>query len=311
VTLFVLGAWYLGTASIRAQTAKPDRELATIIMTDDEARIFKSLRDEESRKAFIDEFWKVRDPDPSTEANEAKVEFDLRVEYANAWFSFRDPIRGRDVSGRSHPKDGCFSSRGQIYIILGPADRLELWGSDWLYESSRLHWYRNPSDDSQFVEEAWIYDGLALIVNFYKTDSGRWELSPSGLLPGKLEDAKLSLLAGGAGWASAQPFRFKAKFNDDALWIEIPVKRVTFDDSWRASFRVTVTVYREMKKIGQIEETKSFAESVDVLDQKKNLTFSIPYRPETPGLYYFAILLEDVMARSETRSRAVVEVRRK
>jgi hypothetical protein len=74
---------------------------------------------------------------------------------------------------------------------------------------------------------------------------------------------------------------------------------------------VTVTVYREMKKIGQIEETKSFAESVDVLDQKKNLTFSIPYRPETPGLYYFAILLEDVMARSETRSRAVVEVRRK
>jgi GWxTD domain-containing protein len=71
-----------------------------------ERRIFSNLPPSE-RDAFIEEFWKKRDPDPATEANEFKEEYYKRIEEANRLFTERDG-------------NGWLEDRGRIYILLGP-----------------------------------------------------------------------------------------------------------------------------------------------------------------------------------------------
>ena len=61
-------------------------ETANLIMTREEAKIFKFLPDQESRKEFIDDFWAKRDPNPDNDVNEFKVEFENRVAYVTKRF---------------------------------------------------------------------------------------------------------------------------------------------------------------------------------------------------------------------------------
>ena len=63
-------------------------EKTRLIMVDEEKKIYKSLPDSASRREFIREFWKIRDPDPSTEENENKIEFERRIAFANEWFGY-------------------------------------------------------------------------------------------------------------------------------------------------------------------------------------------------------------------------------
>src|SRR5512139_415248 len=49
------------------------------IMSREERKIFLDLPDA-GRDDFIEEFWKRRDPDPDTEPNEYRVEYERRVE---------------------------------------------------------------------------------------------------------------------------------------------------------------------------------------------------------------------------------------
>ena len=76
------------------------------IITGEERKIFLELPPEE-RKEFIKEFWKRRDPDPTTEVNEFKEEYYRRIEEANRLF-------------RGEGREGWLTDRGRIYIIFGP-----------------------------------------------------------------------------------------------------------------------------------------------------------------------------------------------
>jgi len=58
-------------------------EKTSLIMTDEEIKIYKCIPDKESKEEFIREFWQIRDPDLDTEENENKIEFERRIEYAN------------------------------------------------------------------------------------------------------------------------------------------------------------------------------------------------------------------------------------
>jgi GWxTD domain-containing protein len=69
----------------------------------DRLRAAKTL--EEKQKAFLD-FWRKRDPNPSTPRNEKMIEFYQRVEYANKHFS--------------HYREGWRTDMGMVYIIFGP-----------------------------------------------------------------------------------------------------------------------------------------------------------------------------------------------
>ncbi len=76
------------------------------IITRKERKIFLELPDSE-KKAFRENFWEIRDPDPDTEENEFKVEYLDRIETANKLF-VSDGI------------PGWLTDRGRIYILFGP-----------------------------------------------------------------------------------------------------------------------------------------------------------------------------------------------
>ena len=59
------------------------------------------------RKAFVEEFWKKRDPTPETETNEFKNEYFARIGEANRFFT-------------EAAEPGWLQDRGRVYILLGP-----------------------------------------------------------------------------------------------------------------------------------------------------------------------------------------------
>ncbi len=72
---------------------------------------FKSLATGLERERFVENFWKLRDLDPSTAVNEVKEEHYRRIEYANKRFKFEG-------------KPGWRTNRGRVYIIHGPPDSI-------------------------------------------------------------------------------------------------------------------------------------------------------------------------------------------
>jgi GWxTD domain-containing protein len=76
------------------------------IITSGERKDFLEAPDAD-KPAFIEAFWKRRDPDPSTEDNEFKTEYLARIQRANQLFL-----------GEGTP--GWLTDRGRIHILFGP-----------------------------------------------------------------------------------------------------------------------------------------------------------------------------------------------
>ncbi len=84
----------------------------SLIISRDEKSQFAGLNTDEERFEFVEEFWRRRDPDPSTEYNEFRQEHFRRLDYANKEFGFGKP--------------GWRTDRGRAYIIHGePDERLQ------------------------------------------------------------------------------------------------------------------------------------------------------------------------------------------
>jgi GWxTD domain-containing protein len=103
------------------------------IITREERKIFLDLP-ETGKDAFIEEFWKRRDPEPGTERNEYKVEYEGRLEKAGALF-------------RGEGRPGWLTDRGRIYVLFGPP-------------SERLTY---PMDASGYCREVWYYGAFPVI----------------------------------------------------------------------------------------------------------------------------------------------------
>lgn len=93
------------------------------IVTKKEKKIFLELPDS-GKKAFQEEFWKRRDPDPSTEENEFKEEYFQRISEADRLFSGGRP--------------GWLQDRGRIYILFGPPSARHTYSTD---PNPREVWY--------------------------------------------------------------------------------------------------------------------------------------------------------------------------
>jgi GWxTD domain-containing protein len=76
------------------------------IITDKERKAFLSLTNDEERDAFIENFWRRRNPNPDSPYNSYREEIYRRIAYANAHFSDGQP--------------GWMTDRGMIYIKYGP-----------------------------------------------------------------------------------------------------------------------------------------------------------------------------------------------
>ena len=103
------------------------------IITREERKIFLELP-ETGKDGFIEEFWKRRDPDPETELNEYRMEYEDRVAKAGSLF-------------RGEGRPGWLTDRGRIYILFGPP-------------SERLTY---PMDSAGFCREVWYYGSFPVI----------------------------------------------------------------------------------------------------------------------------------------------------
>ncbi|MFZ0430637.1 MAG: GWxTD domain-containing protein [Acidobacteriota bacterium] len=81
------------------------------IITPEERSVFEHLATPEEKDQFIEQFWRRRDPDPTTAENEFKEEHYRRIAYANEHFH----------AGVA----GWRTDRGMIYIRFGPPTGME------------------------------------------------------------------------------------------------------------------------------------------------------------------------------------------
>jgi GWxTD domain-containing protein len=101
-------------------------------MTDTERQVFSALLDAPEKLAFIESFWRRRDPSPGTPENEFRDQYAARFARANAQFKAGRP--------------GWKTDRGRLYILLGPPSYID----------------RNPMGrtSTERPSEVWTYMGL-------------------------------------------------------------------------------------------------------------------------------------------------------
>ena len=101
------------------------------IISGEERKEFLSLTTDQERDSFIAAFWRVRNPDPSSEANTYKEEHYRRLAYANEHF------------GTLKYENGWRTAMGRIYIVLGAPKQRAVYHEKanirpieiWFYES--------------------------------------------------------------------------------------------------------------------------------------------------------------------------------
>ncbi|MGA8108383.1 MAG: GWxTD domain-containing protein, partial [Acidobacteriaceae bacterium] len=81
------------------------------IITDQERKAFLSLSNDEERDAFIEQFWRRRNPNPDSPDNEFREEYYARIAYANEHFAAGKP--------------GWKTDRGHMYIAYGKPDSID------------------------------------------------------------------------------------------------------------------------------------------------------------------------------------------
>ncbi len=114
------------------------------IITDEEAKAFKTLSNDEERDQFIEQFWQRRNPDPDSNDNAFKDEHYARIEYANEHFAAGKP--------------GWMTDRGHIYIAYGKPDSIDSHPSGGSYDRPMEE---GGGNTSTFPFEVWHYRYLA------------------------------------------------------------------------------------------------------------------------------------------------------
>lgn len=104
----------------------------------------------DAKRAFLHNFWRRRDPTPSSASDGYKDEYRKRIQYANENF-------------RSGYRAGWESDRGRVYVLYGPADEVE----------------RHPVSIESLPYEIWNYYGIqggVIFVFVDRTGYGDWVL---------------------------------------------------------------------------------------------------------------------------------------
>ncbi|HSA97138.1 MAG TPA: GWxTD domain-containing protein [Acidobacteriota bacterium] len=107
-----------------------------------EKDVFLQLRNDRDRDAFIETFWKQRDPTPGTPENEYQDEIVKRFKYVNEFF------------GRGTTRPGWQTDMGRYYMILGPPQSIERFDATLgLVPAQAWSYYGDPKKDlpPQFV----------------------------------------------------------------------------------------------------------------------------------------------------------------
>jgi GWxTD domain-containing protein len=110
------------------------------IISDQEIQAFKSLKNDEERENFIENFWLRRNPNPDSPDNEFREQHYARIAYANEHFAAGKP--------------GWKTDRGHIYIAYGKADSIDSHPSGGSYDRPMEE---GGGTTSTFPFETWHY----------------------------------------------------------------------------------------------------------------------------------------------------------
>jgi GWxTD domain-containing protein len=244
-------------------------ETARLVMTGEEEDIFRHLPDAESRKEFMTDFWAKRNPDPTSETNEFKVEFEKRIEYADRRFN----------EGRR----GMNTDRGRIYIYLGPPEKTEYYP------------LAEQDDYGSGADLWWIYYRYDLGIEFRDTrNMNSFEMvQVLGNLLQAIDEAKLgAVIQGSAG----RYLDFDATYNASRREIEVavPVKKVNFKkegDLLKAAFDFEFFLYKSgQAKKEKFTASQSFSGKPEDVEKSRAMVFAFPY-DLPPGKTYVDIIL--------------------
>ncbi len=103
------------------------------LMNDEERALFVGLAEDYRREAFIDAFWKARDPDPSTRINELQVLWEDRVDTVLSQWGTLDDARALFYLLNGPPGRFVLPDGRSAAYCLSRASELEIWfygGSD-------------------------------------------------------------------------------------------------------------------------------------------------------------------------------------
>ena len=279
ITLLLFCLSLLGSCAMRQQiqNLSPENKeffsKVRYIITKQEKRVFLNLPKSE-RDEFIEEFWKKRDPDPSTEENEFKEEYFARIEEANNLF-------------KEGGTPGWLQDRGRVYILLGPPFERHT------YPRGRS-FYGKP-------EEVWYY-GFYPIV-FVDTDwNGDYELTPLGAQHiAQINQAQMDEKP--SVERKDVIFDFKAKIlkteqGEVVFQLQIPYKNIWFeeqDGTWQTTLSVSLEVFNDKKeKIWEKKTDYPLSFSEEDLDDKfrEDYLIQIPVSLE-PDQYTVKIDIEN------------------
>jgi len=256
------------------------------IMSPEEIEIYQHLPDNASKEEFINEFWSKRDPDPSTEENEARESFEERIEYANRWFNER--------KGKNR---GWDTLRGRILLQLGFPDERR-WGQMRLVVSDQSR--------RDIPTEIWYYYRHQLMLTFSDRNGyGSFELesTPATLLTA-IDNSKFAIDS--AMFPNVKhAFKFTADYHDNQIEVTIPSKRLFFNEEGEqltANLSFTIFVYKDYRKIDTFTKEIRSTEEKENLLTKKNITLTIPYKPQEPGQYHLDIVGKDLGANQRYRN---------
>jgi len=293
---FLLGFFFLFLSCAAYQSEKnltPEEKefLSTVryIITKKERKTFLDLPPSE-RKAFIEEFWRKRDPYPETEINEFKEKYYRRIEEANHLF-------------REGGKLGWLQERGRIYILLGPPERRVTYPRGYSF-------YDAPT-------EIWFYGPYRLIfIDSYW--SGNYELQTDSVrLVGEISAAQ-KLAKPQKAEAEGLFFDFSLDIKKIAegellLLIEIPYENIWFaaeEEELKTTLEVTLEIFDASQKKVQ-EESISYPLSLNKEKFKdvmgKNHTIQIPIHLE-PEIDSAVVTLKNLTGQSQVRKRIKLTV---
>ena len=141
---FYIGWSVLGLVKNDFKTAV---EQLRYIATREQMKLISASSSDEHIKRWED-FWKAKDPTPSTPENELKDEYYKRVRYS-------------DLNFGHFGRDGWKTDMGMVYITYGPPDEIE----------------RHPFDLEAKPYQIWFYYGLKLVFRFVDFNGyGEYEL---------------------------------------------------------------------------------------------------------------------------------------
>jgi GWxTD domain-containing protein len=288
--LLALARCSMSSQAVRSLPASDQQFLSEVryIITKQEKKLFPSLGPEE-RKKFIEEFWKKRDPSPSTDENEYRDEYYSRIDRANRLF--------REGSS------GWLTDRGRAYVLLGDPERRNTYPSGYSF-------YDRPM-------EIWYYKYFTIMFIDY-TFTGIYKLEPLSVQQISVITSSQMRLKPEAQIDNRVVFDFGIRIENNSsapgeakLIIDVPYEKMSMVQKPKqagvieTTLKITVLVFGAKNEIVlQKQETYPVSLQTDALDQlSKNLTIELPLKL-TPGKYSAQVTLENSTDKSQVSKQS-------